>query len=697
MTIKYTFLLFALSLGVGAANASETSDSVSAQTDSLRREVKLSEVVVKARSATVVKDGISYVPAATAKKVAFDVTDLLRRMPISNIDVSLSGTVTNTFKDNAVFFVNGKKASELEIKSLLPKDVKRVLVLESPSDPKYRNERFVVDYITEPAYGGYVILNPSYTFFRNGGWYEALGKVVTGKSTFMAKANFRHADRKGGYSNRTEHYDLTDIKTGEKLDLTRKASYFDRISRTRYWDAAAEWRYDVSENEYHGVSVQYLQNKTPVTSYHGLVEDERIFSRSSSKGNNVGISYNFYRRFQKGSALGADILAGYNNAKASSSYINEAYTPIYNSHDENVYWWYATIDYSQPLGHNNSLAVTAVASNNYYTVKYQGSNNQKTRTREGIYEIYLYYNQNFQHGENRFNLTGDLDFPIKELQQKDGRHVTSVDYNVSVNFNSYFGDSHTLGFRIRGQQTGRNIAAFSGVTIQETELTGKTGNNRIKPSSMYNLQTTYTWLATRSFSLTVAAFYFHEMDVLCTRYFLYDGIVYTQSVNSGISSRGGVSAVAALHFLDNRLMAKAGGGVYKDYANGLFNYNKWDATAYVQLSYMHPKGFSAMIIYYPRKGTVPGKSMMTRDFQHYFYVNAGYAVGNFKAMVHCQPLYKFTHARNYIEREGVSIIEDDHTGLARYLTIDLKYVFDFGKRQSHNENIRNAARGATSL
>lgn len=698
MTIRYTLLLFVLFLVAIVANASEASDSIDVRTDSLRREVKLSEVVVKARGASVVQDGISYVPSKTARKVAFNPADLLRRMPISNITVSLDGTkVQNMFKEDAVFFINGKKATELDVETLLPKDVKRVLVLENPSDPKYRSEKFVVDYITDPTYGGYVILRPAHTFFTDNGWYEALGKVVTGKSTFMAKGNFRHSDRKGGYSTRLEQYNLTDIATGELMELSRTVKDYDRVKRNRYWNAAAEWQYDASKYETHDLAIQYSQDKTPVQSSHGLVDNQSTFSRSATNTESLGAYYDYSRFFQNGSSFSATVSLGYNTTDGSSSYINEGYAPIYNSQNETFYRWMAALYYSLPFTHNNRMAFRLLASNNYFTVDYSGTANQRRKTRTGMYNLSVDYDQTFTHGENRFKFSASAELPLREMSQHGGRHVSSFDYTARVDLNSYFGNSHTLGFQALGVQYGVPVTAFSGVTIQQTELTGKTGNDRLSPSQAYRIRSSYTWLATNSFNISASLFYLHHMNVNCARYFLSDGVVYTQTVNSGINSAGGLSVGATLRFLDDTFTFYAGGSAYKDYANGLFNYNLWVVSPYVQLLYMHPKGFTAMLYYRPPGGKEPSGSVLSRNLQSQFYFNAGYKTGNFHVMVYCEPLYKFTHTRNYIERDGVSIIDDNHTGFARYFNIDLKYVIDFGKKQRHDGNIRTAISTETSL
>ena len=71
-----------------SAVAAEPTDSVA--TDSIAAR-SLCEVTVTAKNVYKVTDGYAFVPSKTVKKTSFDVTQMISRVPLSNVIVGFDG------------------------------------------------------------------------------------------------------------------------------------------------------------------------------------------------------------------------------------------------------------------------------------------------------------------------------------------------------------------------------------------------------------------------------------------------------------------------------------------------------------------------------------------------------------------------------------------------------------------------------
>ena len=157
--MKHSFLiLLLLSAVIPAIAAPNAADTISGKT--------LGEVVVEARTATPVADGIAYLPSQREKKTSSDYISLLDKMmiPIINVDMA-TRSVTTTNNQQIAYFINGHEASSMEVNGLLPKDVLKVTVLRMPSDPKYLGKSAVIDFtVKEYIWGGYTAADAYQSF-----------------------------------------------------------------------------------------------------------------------------------------------------------------------------------------------------------------------------------------------------------------------------------------------------------------------------------------------------------------------------------------------------------------------------------------------------------------------------------------------------------------------------------------------------
>ena len=128
---------------------------------------QLDEVVVNADLNRTDAGGVYFIPSSMQKNTAQNGIDLLRRMAIPQIKVSLVDDKVTTNTGEAVsIYINYTKALAEELEGLRTADVRKVEYFYSPSDQRFVGERNVVNIIVQPyVYGGYTKLSVAEKFF----------------------------------------------------------------------------------------------------------------------------------------------------------------------------------------------------------------------------------------------------------------------------------------------------------------------------------------------------------------------------------------------------------------------------------------------------------------------------------------------------------------------------------------------------
>lgn len=178
--MRYLFIgaiLFGMATGTSYAH---NNDSISTK--------QLDEVVVKANLSSTDAGGIYFIPSGRQKATAQNGIDLLRRMAIPQIKISLADdNVTTNTGEAVTIYINYTKASSEELEGLRTSDVRKVEYFYSPADQRFMGDRNVVNIIVQPhacgeigiavtanLLGGNLQLQlmPSQFFYKSTGYYN---------------------------------------------------------------------------------------------------------------------------------------------------------------------------------------------------------------------------------------------------------------------------------------------------------------------------------------------------------------------------------------------------------------------------------------------------------------------------------------------------------------------------------------------
>lgn len=168
------FLLFACI----SSNPAIADDSI--------QQIQLQEVEVSGERSWISNDGtLNYIPSKGEKRLSNSPASLIESMhtPILR---SNGETIETNAGEPLTIFINGERATDIDIATFWPNEVMTVQYMENPKDPSFEGERHVVNFITRKYSAGGVCRTNASQKIPNGGYYTSSAKVAYRKMTFGA-------------------------------------------------------------------------------------------------------------------------------------------------------------------------------------------------------------------------------------------------------------------------------------------------------------------------------------------------------------------------------------------------------------------------------------------------------------------------------------------------------------------------------
>lgn len=169
--------------------------------DTLGRVESLGEVVVKADNIIVTPDKMIVSVDKQVKRHAYDGYSALSLMSIPGLNVSVFDHTVSAFGKDVQLLINGLEATTDEVKTLNPKDIKRIDYYTN-FDPRYPTKEYVLDFImVVRESGGAVMLQAGKSLNQDDADGLADWRMFQNKTEFGVRVNgglIRHNERNGG-------------------------------------------------------------------------------------------------------------------------------------------------------------------------------------------------------------------------------------------------------------------------------------------------------------------------------------------------------------------------------------------------------------------------------------------------------------------------------------------------------------------
>lgn len=560
----------------------------------------LEEVVIEGQMQDVKPAVSTYYPGSRQKKSAQDAIGLLSQMAIPQIQVNpvTNSVLTLNGKPVAVF-IDMQPASEEQMTSLRPEDVKKVEYMVMPTDPRYQHRPYVINFtLRRYEFGGYAKLSGNGSIMNGSCRGLAYGKVSYKRMTYDVAVSDSYTDTRHRGADRRQVFRLPDA--GGSVNEVVREILVDK-SRLQRNSFGTSLRAVYGSDR---VSVANTFSLGATNSPHNdtsgsVIFTPDIFSRSaySSAANSKTIypdwMGNFYFDLGRGCQLNAITQLKYQYTRSNSTYRGADGKDIVNDASDKALEVQIMVQANKTINDRNVVDLKGVYVVNNDNVHYRGSTVSDDRFKQTAYGAMAGYSYRAEKFYGR--LEGGM---VGEWNRIDGKSMTDAvplfNLEMQYAFNRKNSLNLTAGYNCNFVDQSDKTPSM----VQENELLYKTGNPELKNTRWASVDLQYTWLPNNTFQVSASGGW--------SRYFDRPVPVFTPTGPGGMMLRSvindgdgrnfdlGISFTARL--FDRSLTLQVQPRMWFDRLTGMYSdtYNHLDVSA--SASY-YLKSFYASLYY----------------------------------------------------------------------------------------------------
>lgn len=676
-----------------AASASEPVDSIA--------DKELSEVTVEVRRETTSATVSTYMPTPRVKDAAQNAIDLLTRMAIPQIMVDpVTKDVKTTAGRPVSVFINFLPATKEEISGLRTADVRRVEVLDFPTDPRFQGAEHVVNIIMQQyEYGGYTKVTEKLFGFDD----------FTNQASVYSKFAYRGMVYDLCVS--PDYVNASNVGNGGVSrfllpggEITREQRF--EKSRFRYVDIPVSLRASYSKGGVQVVNTVGFDyfDKMRGDSYGRLLftpsaGSDAVYLRATpARNKTLTWRGNYYFAMARGWSLSLTPMLDYTDNRSDSRYESgiPGEEPIVNDAREKSVYARLNVKLLKQFGSSHSVFFAPNALYSRYKVDYIGDSPYET-----VYEnpfVGLAAGYNFS--TERFS--GGVDAGVAgEFMTINGRKRD--DWYPYFHLNGAYSpsDRHRLSVYAQYATNTPGEAKRSPNVIQVNELLYRTGNPMVENSRHWTFNLGYTFIPMSKLSLSAGVYYYTLRDRGVDTYSLYDGgrAVLRGFDNSGdyTNLQGYLSATVRL--FSNSLILQGGLSVNSYKSTGYYEIDRVPLFGQLNAQY-YWRGFSFSAYYQSRYRAfdpVGGSWSTNRD---YYSLQAGWNHGPVNISVSALNFARRRYDGSWSElvTPVYSTVETSYTSNYRQcFMLSLTYTVGYGKKVDHRDEVGRASRGGSAI
>ena len=649
--------------------------------------VQIHEVTVLGENQVRTEDKLMVYPTKEELRHAYDGYSALDALMVPELNVNTFDNTINYMNQTVLLCINGREATQDEIRDLNAKYIKRVDIYQM-GKPEFPQAATVIDYIMkERDYAGTAAFNANQFFTR----LEGNGRVST--QYFQDKSEFA-LSLSGKYENveyknkgqavtnynfpnetvtRTERFMPND---DNRHGLSGYLNYI-YLGKLQEFYVSLRMNQNRSENDNMG-SLQY--NTTPSF----VTEQVHILSKSL----NPGLKLQYTRTLPREQRLRAELYGSFGNNDYDRWYehrINEDVTDSYrNKTDEESYYAEGKINYTKTFKNKSTLNIDL---NQNFT-----HTENKNLRGENIFNISLdksntHLNATYNYRiKNRFNIQARLAGHLSHV--KTGNNTTTnLFFTPSFRF-SYTYKKHS--YNLRGQATSieASNANRTGDEYRNNEYEITQGNPQLKDYMKYDFLFSHTWNITKRFVwMTYASFYLNTNAIykMCEYDEKRNSLLWKVQ-NSGTNWQQHYEAGIQYNIIPKRFYVRTG---------LLYNYNKvklWKTIyhhslyAMGHIVYQH-KGLRARAGFLTQPERIDNQTGRISNTTVNIDMSVSYSIDNWNFRL----LYNNPYRLKYSEKIDLGLYQQTLSASAPYKydnvgLITVSYRFNYGKKKHKFDN-----------
>lgn len=657
----------------------------------------LGDITVKAASQRAGAGRTVYVPDSRQRDAASDGVTLLGRMHIPQLDVNpVAETVKTSAGQSVSFFINGHKASPQDVAGLNPADVRRVEILDFPTDPRFLRAEHVVHFILrEYACGGYTKLSGKERFLVKSGQAAVYSKFACRQMEYDLMIDGGHDHNGHIGSDNAEIYKYPD---GE---VTRSSSIVSALHHERTLFTAFRAAWNKSERLTWRNLLSFQRTNTPRNTVSGTVIFSDVFPSgtysAASPSRSAAIDWNseLHAAFRHGWSLQGELTAEMLGNTSRNDYTTSG-TTLPNHARERGAFGRGDVQASKTLSEKISLFTALMSGGSRSKINYAGTSDTMNRFGQYFGGCTLGVSLTLQHLSGSIDAGYAYESSVTNGQtDTDSYPFTHVDLEYSPSRRHAF----SLWFQYATMSPGADMKNPN--MMQLTEMMYVAGCPGLKRSRHLSANVTYTWLPSDRWQLTAYASCFRVTNRQVPVYSptAPGGMMLKRYANSGDYNHGQIGLRMTGKFLDGKLQASLaprlllyrttgenhithcpfGMSLSADYYLGHFFFNGCLQTA---LSY------------------VDGETCYLRRLPADYSLSAGWAAHGWHVSLSAADFLRSswrTSSDTFSSRWYDSRLSQSGASSHRRLTLTLTYTFNYGKKVSQDQEMQSAGSISSSI
>lgn len=653
--------------------------------------IALNAVNIEARGTTLEADKNIYIPSQRQKQFSQTGIDLLRHMGIPSLVVEPgSDVVTDVFGNKCELFINYLPASPEDMQTIKITDVKRIEVLDSPADPRFRGATKAINIIVQKyEYGGYTKVRASETTLNG---YKNSASIFS-KFTYKKMTYDLYA----GANNRVDHHSAMDMTSQYTLadgvvtrhERTTKSKYIENSYPVTVRAVFDTKRLQVSNLVSYTHEAEPDKNRLGTISYNTRPNLNYNYSRTdNNRANSVKYDGSLFWVHPRDFAINYFHSASYTHRDNSSAFVNSALDyPIDNKAAEDKTVLRCDLSVLKAFGPKHRIKIGTGVLHLHDKVHYTNMTyftddmttfNFSAAAQYTFTTRKVYLSAKLGYGHERNNVNNHI------LNQS--APFGNVNIAYSINDKSRISAFAYLGVWSPG------IGMRQDAVVRNDEFMYLTGNSDLGNYNNLNTNLAYNWVPSNKFSMAAFTGYNEYFDRVATVYVPYDGgkALLRDFINDGnyVNYYIGVSGNFKLLSNSLQLYANIAQNLYN--TTGIYEATYW-APLRVQLSATYYwKSFYGMVAWSNAQNVLTENSNITIRRRSNYIVEAGWGNGTWVLSLRASNFFRNGWKSETWERKSPLYNEwQTHYSANAHANINLSvsYTIGYGKKLKQNNEV----------
>lgn len=558
--------------------------------DTIASTHSLNEIVVEAQMQRTSAKSSTYLPGKNQKNAAQNAVSLLGLMSIPEIDIDpVSNVVKTAAGEDVSIFIDFVPATKEDLQGMKTTDVKKVEYYHYPSDPRFQNTRYAINFIMQKyEWGGYTKINADKSFGVNRTEAYLYSKMTYKAMTFDIYAREYYMTNRHNGIFTTERFRFTDLFGNGPMSVERTTVTDASKFRNNINDVSFRALYNTGKTQLSNVIGVNYSNVPINEQFNSLRYSSDLFEGSNSRantwGNNMTFTYtgDYFFVLPRNLSLSIYGMFRYGNNKSNSDYSIYDGLEIVNNATEKSYNGTFAPTLAWNINGHNSLSFFGSGNWLKDNIDYFGDSQSRQKYVVSNYRLGTHYDIYYDKWQ------AGMDFGWNwERNNISGNRLNNSYPNASVyaSFNPAERMQLSLAYNINEDLP--SAMEKSPNRLQQDELLWYQGNPELKNTLNQNANLQYLWLISNKWQIAAGGIYAWLNNRRVSYYspFGPDGTMLRQYINNGSHRNGAIMISATARFLNGNLVAKASPQIWFKKTTGEYALTRNEFTCSLQLSY----------------------------------------------------------------------------------------------------------------